>query len=133
MKPYEKTLADYPLPNTTDIECQVVGDFIGTPEFRNEILKIVSPAMFANKDCRNLWLTLIDRHSRNETIDMISVFPLCDKKFFVDNISMRCDYSGVLKTQAHAIALQESYIKREVYRSAIAMIEGAVGGMPSDE
>lgn len=133
MKPCEKTLADYPLPNTTDIECQVIGDFIGTPELRNEILKIVSPAMFANKDCRNLWLTLIDRHAHNETIDMISVFPLCDKKFFADNIAMRCDYGGVFAVQSHAIALQTSYIKREVYKAGVAMIEGAVGEMTSDE
>lgn len=127
------TLADYPFPSSAEIEFQVIGDFIGTPETRNETIKIVTPAMFANADCRNLWLLLQDKHTHNEVIDMVSVFPLCDKSFFMDNIAMRCDYSGIKESQAHALALQETYIKREIYKSGIAMVQGAVNGSSSEE
>ena len=82
----EIALADYPLPDTSMIEHRLISSIVTSPNHLSEVTRIVRTEMFSTKENRKIWETIMQMFNAHETIDIVTIFPKVDRKYFTENI-----------------------------------------------
>ena len=80
------TLDEYPLPETSVYEHRLLATIIQDYTLANEVMSIIKREMFSCKQTQQIWDVFCDMYYKKETIDMLTILPRVDKKYYLDNI-----------------------------------------------
>ena len=128
----EQTLMDYPVPATTGYEHRLLATIIQDNSLATEIMSIVKREMFSNEHTQKIWDIFVDMYYKREKIDLLTIFPKVDNKYFIDNIlKTEVEYS-VTGTMQLALSFLDTYIKRKAYFSAVDILQKINAGATSD-
>ena len=82
----EQTLMDYPVPSTTGYEHKLLATIIQDNSLATEIMSIIKREMFSNEYTQKIWDVFVDMYYKREKIDLLTIVPKVDNKYFIDNI-----------------------------------------------
>ena len=122
-----KALSDYPLPDSTHIERQLLSDMATNPDAIGSVDAIVEPGMFTSKDRRELYETLLAMYYADKKIDYSTIYGRVGQKFVTEVIN-----SGVTTgttptdTLVHAEALRGIEVRKRAYNAAVSLLNLSV-------
>lgn len=123
---YEKKLSDFPIPDSSALERQVLCDAVGCPETIGELAGAVNADMFTSDTRRRIWDTIISMHRAHQNIDMVSVQSRVGKEFVTDVIAAGAELGSTsTMTLEHARLLRNVHSRRKAYFAAIALLEAS--------
>lgn len=117
-----KSLADYPPPNTTSVERQLLADMAGNPDTIAEVDAIVTPEMFS-EDRKTIYKTMLSMFYKEERIDYSTLFGKMGQRF-IDEVINGGALMGSTATDTinHADALRASDTRKRAYEAAISLL-----------
>ena len=123
---------DFPVPSTTGYEHKLLATIIQDNSLATEIMSIVKREMFSNEHTQKIWDVFVDMYYKREKIDLLTIFPKVDNKYFIDNIlTTEVEYSAT-GTMQLALSFLDTYIKRKAYFSAVDILQKINAGDTSD-
>ena len=123
---------DFPVPSTTGYEHKLLATIIQDNSLATEIMSIVKREMFSNEHTQKIWDVFVDMYYKREKIDLLTIFPKVDNKYFFDNVlKTEVEYS-VSGTMQLALSFLDTYIKRKAYFSAVDILQKINAGETSD-
>ena len=123
---------DFPVPSTTGYEHKLLATIIQDNSLATEIMSIVKREMFSNEYTQKIWDVFVDMYYKREKIDLLTIFPKVDNKYFIDNVlKTEVEYS-VSGTMQLALSFLDTYIKRKAYFSAVDILQKINAGATSD-
>lgn len=126
------TLEDYPLPETSIYEHRLLATIIQDYTLANEVMSIIKREMFSCKQTQQIWDVFCDMYYKKETIDMLTILPRVDKKYYLDNIlSAQAEFSPNATIDL-ALGFLDTYIKRMAYFESVTALQKITNGAPSD-
>ena len=126
------TLEDYPLPETSVYEHRLLATIIQDYTLANEVMSIIKREMFSCKQTQQIWDVFCDMYYKKETIDMLTILPRVDKKYYLDNIlSAQAEFSPIATIDL-ALGFLDTYIKRMAYIESVTALQKITNGAPSD-
>lgn len=122
----EKTLTDFPIPDSTTIERQVLRDIVGSPETIGELMGILNTDMFTSDERRHIWQVIVWMHQQHLKIDIVSVQSRVGKHFITEILSSGGDFaSTATSTFEHTRLLRDAYSRRKAYYAGISLLEAS--------
>ena len=128
----EQTLMDYPVPNTTEYEHRLLATIIQDNSLATEIMSIIKRDMFSNEHTQKIWDVFVDMYYKREKIDLLTIFPKVDNKYFIDNVLTAEKEFSATGTMQLALSFLDTYIKRKAYFSAVDILQKINAGATSD-
>ena len=128
----EQTLMDYPVPNTTEYEHRLLATIIQDNSLATEIMSIIKRDMFSNEHTQKIWDIFVDMYYKREKIDLLTIFPKVDNKYFIDNVLTAEKEFSATGTMQLALSFLDTYIKRKAYFSAVDILQRINAGATSD-
>ena len=126
------TLDEYPLPETSVYEHRLLATIIQDYTLANEVMSIIKREMFSCKQTQQIWDVFCDMYYKKETIDMLTILPRVDKKYYLDNIlSAQAEFSPNATIDL-ALGFLDTYIKRMAYIESVTALQKITNGAPSD-
>ena len=126
------TLEDYPLPETSVYEHRLLATIIQDYTLANEVMSIIKRDMFSCKQTQQIWDVFCDMYYKKETIDMLTILPRVDKKYYLDNIlSAQTEFSPNATIDL-ALGFLDTYIKRMAYIESVTALQKITNGASSD-
>lgn len=126
------TLEDYPLPETSIYEHRLLATIIQDYTLANEVMSIIKREMFSCKQTQQIWDVFCDMYYKKEMIDMLTILPRVDKKYYLDNIlSAQAEFSPNATIDL-ALGFLDTYIKRMAYFESVTALQKITNGAPSD-
>ena len=126
------TLEDYPLPETSVYEHRLLATIIQDYTLANEVMSIIKREMFSCKQTQQIWDVFCDMYYKKETIDMLTILPRVDKKYYLDNIlSAQAEFSPNATIDL-ALGFLDTYIKRMAYIESVTALQKITNGVSSD-
>ena len=126
------TLDDYPLPETNVYEHRLLATIIQDYTLANEVMSIIKREMFSCEQTQHIWDVFCDMYYKKETIDMLTILPRVDKKYYLDNIlSAQAEFSPIATIDL-ALGFLDTYIKRMAYIESVTALQKITNGAPSD-
>lgn len=120
------SIAEFPVPDTTQDEKRVIADIITSPEIITDARGILTPEMFSDTDCREAYLTLLGMADKREAIDLVTASNRIGQDFIVKHIiPYTAGAGGVMAPLEHMAVLREKHIRRKVYFSTIELLQEA--------
>lgn len=126
------TLEDYPLPETSVYEHRLLATIIQDYTLANEVMSIIKREMFSCKQTQQIWDVFCDMYYKKETIDMLTILPKVDKKYYLDNILPAQAEFSPNATIDLALGFLDTYIKRMAYFESVTALQKITNGAPSD-
>lgn len=115
------------MPDPTPLEGRLLNSILTDSSYFGDIQRIVKAEYFSNLENRKVWETIVDMYNKGEHIDMTTVFPKVDRKNFIDNV-ISADPTYGQGTLQLASALMETFVKREMYNTAVTVLQGVETG-----
>ena len=128
----EQTLMDYPVPKTTEYEHRLLATIIQDNSLATEIMSIIKRDMFSNEHTQKIWDVFVDMYYKREKIDLLTIFPKVDNKYFIDNVLTAEKEFSATGTMQLALSFLDTYIKRKAYFSAVDILQRINAGATSD-
>ena len=126
------TLDEYPLPETNVYEHRLLATIIQDYTLANEVMSIIKREMFSCKQTQQIWDVFCDMYYKKETIDMLTILPRVDKKYYLDNIlSAQAEFSPNATIDL-ALGFLDTYIKRMAYIESVTALQKITNGASSD-
>ena len=126
------TLEDYPLPETSVYEHRLLATIIQDYTLANEVMSIIKREMFSCEQTQQIWDVFCDMYYKKETIDMLTILPRVDKKYYLDNIlSAQAEFSPNATIDL-ALGFLDTYIKRMAYIESVTALQKITNGVSSD-
>lgn len=126
------TLDEYPLPETSVYEHRLLATIIQDYTLANEVMSIIKREMFSCKQTQQIWDVFCDMYYKKETIDMLTILPRVDKKYYLDNIiSAQAEFSPNATIDL-ALGFLDTYIKRMAYIESVTALQKITNGASSD-
>ena len=126
------TLEDYPLPETNVYEHRLLATIIQDYTLANEVMSIIKREMFSCEQTQHIWDVFCDMYYKKETIDMLTILPRVDKKYYLDNIlSAQAEFSPNATIDL-ALGFLDTYIKRMAYIESVTALQKITNGVSSD-
>mgnify|MGYP006323069867 FL=1 len=123
---------DFPVPSTTGYEHKLLATIIQDNSLATDIMSIVKREMFSNEYTQKIWDVFVDMYYKREKIDLLTIVPKVDNKYFFDNVlPTEIEYS-VSGTMQLALSFLDTYIKRKAYFSAVDILQKINAGETSD-
>ena len=126
------TLEDYPLPETSVYEHRLLATIIQDYTRANEVMSIIKREMFSCKQTQQIWDVFCDMYYKKETIDMLTILPRVDKKYYLDNILSAQAVFSPIATMDLALGFLDTYIKRMAYIESVTALQKITNGVSSD-
>ena len=126
------TLEDYPLPETNVYEHRLLATIIQDYTLANEVMSIIKREMFSCKQTQQIWDVFCDMYYKKETIDMLTILPRVDKKYYLDNILPAQAEFSPNATIDLALGFLDTYIKRMAYIESVTALQKITNGVSSD-
>ena len=120
---YPKSLADYPPPNTSSIERQLLADLAGNPDTISEVDAIITTEMFSSDDRRAIYKAMISMYYKEERIDYSTLFGKMGQRFVDEVINGGAQMGTTASdTIVHADALRAADTRRKAYQAAVSLL-----------
>ena len=126
------TLDDYPLPETNVYEHRLLATIIQDYTLANEVMSIIKREMFSCEQTQQIWDVFCDMYYKKETIDMLTILPRVDKKYYLDNILSAQAVFSTIATMDLALGFLDTYIKRMAYIESVTALQKITNGVSSD-
>ena len=126
------TLDDYPLPETNVYEHRLLATIIQDYTLANEVMSIIKREMFSCEQTQQIWDVFCDMYYKKETIDMLTILPRVDKKYYLDNILSAQAVFSPIATMDLALGFLDTYIKRMAYIESVTALQKITNGVSSD-
>ena len=126
------TLDEYPLPETSVYEHRLLATIIQDYTLANEVMSIIKREMFSCKQTQQIWDVFCDMYYKKETIDMLTILPRVDKKYYLDNILPAQAEFSPNATIDLALGFLDTYIKRMAYIESVTALQKITNGASSD-
>ena len=126
------TLDDYPLPETIVYEHRLLATIIQDYTLANEVMSIIKREMFSCEQTQQIWDVFCDMYYKKETIDMLTILPRVDKKYYLDNILSAQAVFSPIATMDLALGFLDTYIKRMAYIESVTALQKITNGVSSD-
>ena len=126
------TLDEYPLPETNVYEHRLLATIIQDYTLANEVMSIIKREMFSCKQTQQIWDVFCDMYYKKETIDMLTILPRVDKKYYLDNILSAQAVFSPIATMDLALGFLDTYIKRMAYFESVTALQKITNGASSD-
>lgn len=126
------TLDEYPLPETSVYEHRLLATIIQDYTLANEVMSIIKREMFSCKQTQQIWDVFCDMYYKKETIDMLTILPRVDKKYYLDNILPAQAEFSPIATIDLALGFLDTYIKRMAYIESVTALQKITNGVSSD-
>ena len=126
------TLEDYPLPETSVYEHRLLATIIQDYTLANEVMSIIKREMFSCEQTQQIWDVFCDMYYKKETIDMLTILPRVDKKYYLDNILSAQAVFSPIATMDLALGFLDTYIKRMAYIESVTALQKITNGVSSD-
>ena len=126
------TLDDYPLPETNVYEHRLLATIIQDYTLANEVMSIIKREMFSCEQTQQIWDVFCDMYYKKETIDMLTILPRVDKKYYLDNILSAQAVFSPIATMDLALGFLDTYIKRMAYFESVTALQKITNGVSSD-
>ena len=126
------TLDDYPLPETSVYEHRLLATIIQDYTLADEVMSIIKREMFSCKQTQQIWDVFCDMYYKKETIDMLTILPRVDKKYYLDNILPAQAEFSPNATIDLALGFLDTYIKRMAYFESVTALRKITNGASSD-
>ena len=126
------TLDEYPLPETNVYEHRLLATIIQDYTLANEVMSIIKREMFSCKQTQQIWDVFCDMYYKKETIDMLTILPRVDKKYYLDNILSAQAVFSPIATMDLALGFLDTYIKRMAYIESVTALQKITNGVSSD-
>ena len=126
------TLEDYPLPETNVYEHRLLATIIQDYTLANEVMSIIKREMFSCEQTQHIWDVFCDMYYKKETIDMLTILPRVDKKYYLDNILPAQAEFSPIATIDLALGFLDTYIKRMAYIESVTALQKITNGASSD-
>ena len=126
------TLDDYPLPETNVYEHRLLATIIQDYTLANEVMSIIKREMFSCEQTQQIWDVFCDMYYKKETIDMLTILPRVDKKYYLDNILPAQAEFSPNATIDLALGFLDTYIKRMAYIESVTALQKITNGVSSD-
>lgn len=123
---------DYPVPKTTEYEHRLLATIIQDNSLATEIMSIIKRDMFSNEHTQKIWDVFVDMYYKREKIDLLTIFPKVDNKYFIDNVLTAEKEFSATGTMQLALSFLDTYIKRKAYFSAVDILQKINAGATSD-
>ena len=123
---------DYPVPKTTEYEHRLLATIIQDNSLATEIMSIIKRDMFSNEHTQKIWDVFVDMYYKREKIDLLTIFPKVDNKYFIDNVLTAEKEFSATGTMQLALSFLDTYIKRRAYFSAVDILQKINAGATSD-
>lgn len=130
----DKSLSDYPVPDSTMIERQLLSDLVGNPDVVGEVDAVISPEMFTSDDRRAIYDAVVAMFYSEKRIDYSTVFGRVGNKFTQEVINPNVE-TGTTPTDTmnHAEALRVVDVRRKAYKAAVDLLNVSVMPGVSEE
>ena len=126
------TLDEYPLPETSVYEHRLLATIIQDYTLANEVMSIIKREMFSCEQTQHIWDVFCDMYYKKETIDMLTILPRVDKKYYLDNILSAQAVFSPIATMDLALGFLDTYIKRMAYIESVTALQKITNGVSSD-
>ena len=123
---------DYPVPKTTEYEHRLLATIIQDNSLATDIMSIVKREMFSNEYTQKIWDVFVDMYYKREKIDLLTIVPKVDNKYFFDNVLTTEIEFSVSGTMQLALSFLDTYIKRKAYFCAVDILQKINAGETSD-
>lgn len=126
----ETRIFDIPLPNTENMERNVLADALTSPEMLGDIIPVIHPDFFTNDERREIWAAIVERYNKGEEIglSLVSVLPS-----IVTEVVGNLDGAGMSEMPFRAQLLRDGAARRRSYMAAAEFIQEAVKPGTSEE
>lgn len=124
-------LLDIPIPDTIDIERQVLADIVNYQDVMGEVLPIIHPTFFTSQERRGIWETMVRRFNNGEDFGLQSLWSLLPS--FRDEVMPKIGEDGGRHTvRSHVAILRTGAARRRYYMAAVAHLQQAMSPEKSE-
>lgn len=116
---------DYIMPETADIERQVLADVVASPDQMGDILPLIHADFFTSDDRRGIWATIADHYNRGRAFDAATLAQLIGQPF-IQEVMVPKVGGNIFETQEHAHLLRTGAARRRAYVAAATFLQGAL-------
>jgi len=126
-EPYKQPKDGFQVPSSVSLECQVVAELIGSPEYISTAREIIDEKVFSDERFLSLWRDLNEKDTNRDPIDIITMRSSMDNDTLQEIITSQAEtgLTTLLTTREHCFALRELCVRRKVFLSALEMLERA--------
>ena len=117
------TIPDYELPETSEMERQVLADLVCSPDLMGEVYPMLHRDFFTSDFRRGVWDTIVDHYNRGEAFDLATLTAQIGQPFRVEVLSKTSGAGGSLDTISHATVLRAGAAKRRAYIAATSFLQ----------
>lgn len=114
---------DFELPETIDIERQVLADLVVDPDVMGEVYPMIHRDFFTNDFRRGIWDTIAERYNRGEAFDLATLHALIGQPFKEEVLPKTASSVGTLDAISHAALLRNGATRRRAYIAATAYLQ----------
>ena len=120
MKKYNDKIQyiDIPIPETSDIERQVIVDMIIYPDAMGELSPMVHPDFFSNDDRKAIWKTIESRYNMGEDFGQVTIHQIFRETFQREILPFMGKDLGRMAIYDHVAMLRRGAASRRAYFSA---------------
>lgn len=124
MRQQELQLSEFPMPNTQEIEMKLLASIIADSTIMPQVMRVVNRDMFSNADNQKMWDIMLAMWNEGEKINLISIQPRVNQKYFIDNFLM-ADVSAYGSNSLNSLinAFVDTYAKRCAYMVSIDTLQ----------
>lgn len=123
---------DFPVPSTTGYEHKLLATIIQDNSLATDIMSIIKREMFSNEHTQKIWDVFVDMYYKREKIDLLTIVPKVNSKYFFDNVLTTEIEFSVSGTMQLALSFLDTYIKRKAYFCAVDILQKINAGETSD-
>jgi len=123
----DRSISDYPMPDSTKIERQLLSDLVGNPDTIGEVERLVGREMFTTPDRVAIYDALVSMYYEDRRVDYNTLYARVGQRFITEVVNSGSDMGATSSdTLQHANALVDVYARRRGYEAAVALLNLAV-------
>lgn len=126
-------ILDIPIPETWDIERQVLADAVCSPEFLGDTLPAIHSDFFTSDSRRRIWEKIAEKHNLGETIDIATIYTAIGSEFNAEVLPKTGIPPSYIDAMAHVNALRTGATRRRAYIAALQFIQQAVSNQADEQ
>ena len=117
---------DITVPDTTDLERQVLVDAVNSPEMLGEVIPMIHSDFFSKTSRRAIWDTIVENYNKGKLIDIMTIHSVCGKDFICEVITTGLQPGATISCMEHAKLLRDGAAKRRACFAAYTFAQNAI-------
>ena len=120
------SIAEFALPESKDMEQQVLADAVSAPEAIGEMMRFINGDSFSTDQRKHLWNTMAAMYGKGEIIDMTTMLTVEGSAFVTECISSGKSGGTPRTALQHALYLRDAAARRRAYFASVEMLRASI-------